>query len=135
MLPPLSPQRNRSTTRTKVYLCLSEPSRICSNQWRSKQLQGTFGRTPSRTKMVAKVWLTYQTDTFQVTIKPGKKTCYDFLQASKVRGFKIQGGNSIQVCLESAHKHHGTHRQPLTLHLTPAPAAWASSSAYQGLAR
>ena len=43
------------------------------NQWRSKQLQGTFGRTPSRTKMVAKVWLTYQMDTFQVTTKPGKK--------------------------------------------------------------
>ena len=32
MLSPLSSQRNRSTTRTKVYLCLYEPSRICSNQ-------------------------------------------------------------------------------------------------------
>ena len=86
------------------------------NQWRSKQLQGTFGRTPSRTKMVAKVWLTYQMDTFQVTTKPGKKTCYHFLQAS--RTLRIHGGNSLQVCSESAHKHHGTHSKPLTLHLT-----------------
>ena len=83
------------------------------NQWRSKQLQ-----TPFRREMVAKEWLTYQTDTFQVTIKPGKKTCFDFLQASKVRGFGIRGGNSLQVCSESAHKHHGTHQKPLTLHLT-----------------
>ena len=92
MLPPLS-SANSEKQINNPDKSLSEPSRIQSMAFQTTaSLQGTLGQRPFRAEMVAKEWLTYQMDTFQVTKKPGKKNI-DFLQASKVRGFKIHGGN------------------------------------------
>ena len=55
--------------RTKVYLSQVAFARIRQSMaLQTASFQATLGRRPFRTEMVAKEWLTYQTDTFQVTI-------------------------------------------------------------------
>ena len=67
----LQTQRNRSTTRTKVesIWAKSHLKRSCLqshwiNGFANASLQGTLWRTPFRTEMVSKEWLTYELDTF-----------------------------------------------------------------------
>ena len=105
------------------------------NQWRSKQVQGTFGRTPSRTKMVAKVWLTYQTDTVQVTTKLGKKHVMISFRLRKLEDSRYKVATQYKSArnLPTSIMEHT--KNPWLCISHPAPAAWAFSSAYQGVAR
>ena len=115
MLPPLSSQRNRSTTRTKVYL-----SQVAFAQIRQSMAFETASRHfwtnafPDENGCKSVVDL--PNGHFSSNYKTGKKNMLSF--PSGFENLEDSCGNSLQVCSESAHKHHGTHQKPLTLHLT-----------------
>ena len=93
--------------------------------------------TSFRMEMVAKEWLTFQMDTFQEKQKWKLKTMSWFPSRRKP-WVRIHGGNYLQkitnllrICPQTS----WNTNYPWLCILSPTPAAWASSSAYQGLAK
>ena len=136
----LQNQRNRSTW-TKS---LSEPSHICSNQAMKNAFAKTFAsrralwRMPFRTEMIAKEWLTsIPLRHFSRKTKNGKNMenmlwfplGFENLEDAWWQLCNI--ANLLGICPQTS----WNTNNPWLCILHPTPAAWASSSAYQGLAR